>query len=135
MISLFKNSRKILGMNARNLQFIRPNNLRRAKRLADDKLLSKRVLKKADLPVPNLIAKVRSADELENFDWSTLPESFVLKPNRGFGGEGILIVYGKKKNIPNTWIKADGSIVTVEDIKNHLRNILDGSFSLAGVPA
>ena len=53
MIAFFKNSRKILGMNARNLQFIRPNNLRRAKRLADDKLLSKRALKKADLPVPN----------------------------------------------------------------------------------
>ena len=97
MIAFFKNSRKILGMNARNLQFIRPNNLRRAKRLADDKLLSKKVLKKADLPVPNLIAKIKSADELENFDWNILPESFVLKPNRGFGGEGILVVYGKKK--------------------------------------
>jgi len=121
-------------MNARNLQFIRPNNLRRAKRLADDKLLSKRVLKKADLPVPNLIAKMRSAEELENFDWSALPESFVLKPNRGFGGEGILVVYGKKKNAESTWIKADGSLVSVGDIKTHISNILDGSFSLSGVP-
>ena len=134
MIALFKNSRKILGMNARNLQFIRPNNLRRAKRLADDKLLSKRVLKKADLPVPDLIAKIRSADELENFDWSTLPESFVLKPNRGFGGEGILVVYGRKKNTDNTWIKADGSLITIDDIKTHISNILDGSYSLSGVP-
>jgi alpha-L-glutamate ligase-like protein len=134
MIAFFKNSRKILGMNARNLQFIRPNNLRRAKRLADDKLLSKRVLKKADLPVPNLIAKVRNADELENFDWSALPESFVLKPNRGFGGEGILVVYGRKKNTGDTWIKADGSLITIDDIKTHISNILDGSFSLSGVP-
>ena len=134
MIAFFKNSRKILGMNARNLQFIRPNNLRRAKRLADDKLLSKKFLKKADLPVPNLIAKIKSADELENFDWNILPESFVLKPNRGFGGEGILVVYGKKKNVENTWIKADGSLITVNDIKTHISNILDGSYSLSGVP-
>ncbi|MFH0930048.1 MAG: sugar-transfer associated ATP-grasp domain-containing protein, partial [Candidatus Moraniibacteriota bacterium] len=134
MISFFGNSRKILGMNARNLQFIRPNNLRRAKRLADDKLLSKRVLKKADLPVPNLIAKIRSAEELENFDWGALPDSWVLKPNRGFGGEGILVVYGKKKSTENTWIKADGSLITIDDIKTHISNILDGSYSLSGVP-
>lgn len=121
-------------MNARNLRFIRPNNLRRAKKLADDKLFSKRVLEKAELPVPKLLAKVQNFEELENFDWGSLPESFVLKPNRGFGGEGILVVYGKKKNLPNTWIKADGSLVTIEDIKTHIRNILDGSFSLAGVP-
>jgi alpha-L-glutamate ligase-like protein len=146
MIAFFKNSRKILGMNARNLQFIRPNNLRRAKRLADDKLLSKKFLHKADLPVPNLIAKIKSADELENFDWNILPESFVLKPNRGFGGEGILVVYGKKKpariasqsdadgNLENTWIKADGSLISVEDIQTHITNIIDGSYSRSGVP-
>jgi alpha-L-glutamate ligase-like protein len=134
MIAFFKNSQKILGMNARNLKFIRPNNLRRAKRLADDKLLSKKVLKHADLPVPDLLAKIRSADELENFDWNSLPDSWVLKPNRGFGGEGILVVYGRKKNTTDTWIKADGSLVSVGDIKTHISNILDGSFSLSGVP-
>jgi alpha-L-glutamate ligase-like protein len=134
MTAFFKNSRKILGMNARNLQFIRPNNLRRAKRLADDKLFSKSVLKKADLPVPTLIAKIKDIEDLENFDWKNLPESFVLKPNRGFGGEGIIVVYGKKKGFENTWIKADGSLVTTEDLKTHIRNIIDGSFSLSGVP-
>jgi alpha-L-glutamate ligase-like protein len=133
MISLLKNSRKILGMNARNLTFIRPNNLRRAKHLADDKLLSKKFLKKAELPVPGLVAKIGSIDELENFDWGSLPESFVLKPNRGFGGEGILVVYGKKKNLENTWIKADGSLITIDDLKTHITNIIDGSYSLSGV--
>ncbi|MFA5871781.1 MAG: sugar-transfer associated ATP-grasp domain-containing protein [Parcubacteria group bacterium] len=147
MLKFFSSSPKILGMNARNLKFIRPNNLHNAKRLADNKLLSKRVLRKADLPVPALIAKISNPEELDNFNWDALPTSFVLKPNRGFGGEGILVVYGKKKpardnspasdsggNIENTWIKADGSLVTVEDLRTHIRNILDGSFSLSGVP-
>ncbi len=133
MSLFFQNSRDILGMNARNLKFVRPHNLRKARRLADDKLLSKKILKKNELPVPELIAKAKHKEELDNFDWDKLPNSFVLKPNRGFGGEGILVVYGKKKNVENTWVKADGSAVSVEDIKNHVRNILDGSFSLAGV--
>ncbi len=134
MTSFFKNSRNILGMNARNLLYVRPHNLRRARRLADNKLLSKRILKKTELPIPHLLAKINSREELDNFDWGALPESFVLKPNRGFGGEGILVVYGKKKNLADTWIKADGSLITVEDIKTHVSNILDGSFSLSGVP-
>lgn len=134
MFESIKNAHKLLGMNARNLEYIRPYNRKKAKRLADDKILSKRVLKKAEIPVPKLIAKIKSVEELENFDWTSLPSSFALKPNRGFGGGGILIVYGKKKNRNDAWIKANGSIVTIEDIKDHIRNILDGSFSLSNLP-
>jgi alpha-L-glutamate ligase-like protein len=121
-------------MNARNLLYVRPYNLAGARRLADDKLYSKRSLKKAGMPVPNLIAKIKAVDELEDFDWNSLPNSFVLKPNRGFGGEGILVIYGRRKNMRNTWVKADGSLITEDDLKTHVRNIIDGSYSLAGVP-
>lgn len=134
LIETWKRSRDILGMNARNLDYIRPSNRKRAKRLADNKIASKRLLTKNNLPAPTLLAKIRSLEELDHFDWSTLPPSFALKPNRGFGGEGIVVVYGKKKNAEHTWIKADGSLVTVDDLKNHIRNILDGSFSLANIP-
>lgn len=133
MLQIIKNSRKILGMNSRNLEYIRPNNLKKAKQLADDKLHSKRLLKKENIPVPKLIAKISSYRELEQFKWDLLPASFALKPNRGFGGEGILVVYGKKKNENNVWIKADGSLITTEDLRSHIINILDGSYSLAGV--
>jgi len=134
MFRIVKNRNKLLGMNARNLRFIRPNNPKKAIRIADDKLLSKKILKKGGIPVPKLIAKIRNYEELDNFNWNKLPDSFALKPTRGFGGEGIIVVYGKKKNRPDTWIKADGSTISIEDFRNHIRNILDGSFSLAGVP-
>ena len=134
MLEIFKNSRKVLGMNSRNLEYVRPCNLKRAKRLADDKLLSKRVLKKNEIPVPGLIAKIRSREELDGFDWNSLPESFALKPNRGFGGEGIIVVYGRKKNQELAWVKADRSAITVDDLKNHIQNILDGSYSLSNTP-
>lgn len=121
-------------MNSRNLEYIRPFNRVTAKRLADDKLLTKRVLKKNGIAVPKLIAKIKNLDDLEKFDWQTLPNSFALKPNRGFGGEGIVVVYGRKKGRTDAWIKADGSLITIEDLKTHIRNILDGSFSLSNTP-
>ncbi|HOW60628.1 MAG TPA: sugar-transfer associated ATP-grasp domain-containing protein [Candidatus Moranbacteria bacterium] len=134
MFDYIKNAHKLLGMNARNLEYIRQYNRKNAKRLADDKIMSKRILKKAGIPVPELIAKIKSVEELDDFNWDQLPNSFVLKPSRGFGGGGILIVYGKKKNKSDIWIKADGSTITVEDIKSHVLNILDGSFSLSNLP-
>jgi alpha-L-glutamate ligase-like protein len=134
MLSILKNSGKILGMNSRNLNFIRPSNLKKAKHIADDKILSKRILKKGEVPVPGLIAKISTLEDLEKFDWGILPNSFVLKPCRGFGGEGIVVVYGKKKDRDDTWIKADGSIITIGDLKTHIMDILDGSFSLSNTP-
>lgn len=134
MLTFFKKRNTLLGMNARNLKYIRPYNLKKSKELADNKLLSKKVLQKNGLPVSSLLFKIRNREELENFDWEKLPESFALKPNRGFGGEGILVVYGKKKNTNDVWIKADRSHITVEDLKNHIQNILDGAFSLANTP-
>jgi alpha-L-glutamate ligase-like protein len=114
--------------------------------IADSKLLCKRILKKNNLGVSALIAKVKTLEELEQFDWNTLPDSFALKPNRGFGGEGIVVVYARKKGSADparnathsvaggAWVKADGSVITIDDLKTHIRNILDGSFSLANTP-
>lgn len=146
MWETFRNGKKLLGMNARNLDYIRPYNRKQAKKLADDKILSKRILRKGGIPVPKLLAKIKTVDELEDFDWSSLPNTFALKPNRGYGGGGILVVYGRKKPSRKelaalegeapmpVWIKADGSKVTVEDLKNHVLNIMDGAFSLANLP-
>lgn len=134
MFKAYRKSKTILGMNSRNLSFIRPNNLKKAKRLADNKLKSKTLLRRNGLPVPNLIAKIKNRQDLDDFDFSSLPNSFVLKPNMGLGGEGILVVYGRKKNCQNTWVKADKSLVNEEDLRNHIRNILEGSFSRTNIP-
>lgn len=134
MFELIRNSREVLGMNARNLDYVRPLNRRRSREFADNKLLAKRLLRKNGLPVPGLVARIRNHAELDSFDWESLPGSFALKPNRGFGGEGILIVYGRKRGRTDAWVKANGSTVTVDDLKAHIRNILDGSYSLTNTP-
>lgn len=134
MFETWKKSRTLLGMNARNLNYIRPFNPARGKRIADQKLLSKKILSAQYLPVSKLIAKIRSQQELEIFDWASLPDTFALKPNRGFGGEGIVVVFARKKGRSDAWVKADGSIVTIQDLQSHIENILDGTYSLSNTP-
>ncbi len=126
--------KKILGMNSRNLTYIRPHNLKKAKRLADDKIRSKRLLKKAGVPVPRLIAQISSRRTLDNFDWSILPPSFVIKPNKGLGGDGIIVVYGRKKGTEDVWIKGNGKTITKDDLITHIGHILDGEYSLSNTP-
>jgi len=86
-------------MNSRNLDFIRPYNKRLSKRIADNKIFTKKILRKNGIQTPKLIARIKNTDDLKNFNWESLPNSFALKPNRGLGGEGIIVVYGKKKMV------------------------------------
>lgn len=123
-------SKKVLGMNSRNLTYIRPNNLKPARILADNKIESKKILKKNGIPIPKLLAQIKSHEELDIFDWDSLPNSFVLKPNSGLGGSGILIVYARKKGVKNVWIKSNGKTISKKDLFNHIHNILDGAFSI-----
>lgn len=131
MLNLIKKSRGILGMNSRNLTYIRPNNSSRGIELANNKLRSKEVLFKAGIPVPQVYGIIKNRKELEEFKWESLPKSFVLKPNRGMGGEGIKVIYGQKKET-NGWISNEGKPVDEKDLKNHILNIFDGFYSLYG---
>lgn len=130
MLSLIRKSRGILGMNSRNFSYVRPNNSTKAIELANNKLRSKKVLFAAGIPVPKVYGIIRNRKELEDFNWEELPKSFVIKPNRGMGGEGIKIVYGKKKD--GRWISTDGQPIDEMDVKSHIINIFDGFYSLYG---
>ncbi len=132
MWKILKNSRDLLGMNARNLRFIRPSNPAKAINLADDKLATEEFLSKAELPVAELLAVIRNRKDLYSFDWESLPKSFVIKPNRGLGGGGIMVIYGRKKN--GSWVTSGQREVNKGDLSAQVANILDGNFSLANVP-
>ena len=76
MLTLIRKSSGLLGMNSRNLTYIRPSNLKNAIRLADNKLRSKELLFKAGIPVPKVYGVIKSRAELEKFNWADLPKSF-----------------------------------------------------------
>ena len=119
----------ILGLNRRNQEYVRPYNPPSAKRIADNKILTKRVLRKAGITTPEVYKLIRTKKQLQFLDWNSLPKSFVIKPNKGTGGNGIIVFYGKKKD-QNTWIRPSGQIMTQRDIALHIENILEGRFSM-----
>ncbi len=129
---ILNNRKKVLGLNERYLSFIRPYNKRRAIKIADDKVLTKRVLHRHDIPVPKKLGVIKSRYELEHFDFDALPPSFVIKPVHGLMGGGVEIFYNRDKE--GKWIKADGSRVSVTDIKAYATDLLDGRYSLFNEP-
>ncbi len=124
--------RHILGLNARSIEYLRYNDAR-PRRIADSKLLTKSTCKKAGLSTPRLYTVIRREEDLAKFDFTKITDSFVVKPNRGMGGKGIIVVEkrGRKKG---TWVTSEGQKITNDDICLHIGDILEGRFSMNDLP-
>jgi alpha-L-glutamate ligase-like protein len=137
-LEAFVFSQKILGMNARNLSYIKPYNYRKWVKLVDNKIKFKKSLQQNNIPTPKLIASIRSYEKLNNFDFNKLPKSFVLKPTSGFGGEGIVVIFGEHKKRTTDgerqWVKTKGVKISETMIHSHISNILDGTYSRTNSP-
>lgn len=120
----------LLGINARNLLYIRPYNKKKAIKLADDKIKTKQFLAAREIPVPKLYNIIKTPEDLAKFDFNSLPQTFVIKPNNGFGGEGIIPIVKKDGN---SWIGASGNKYTKADLEDHIHDVLDGRFSISNV--
>ncbi|MCJ7804710.1 alpha-L-glutamate ligase-like protein [Patescibacteria group bacterium] len=118
----------LLGLNARNRLFLSANK-KEGRHVADSKLLTKRFLRKNHLPTPAILAIFRTPRDIMNFSWETLPDNFVLKPSKGFGGQGVMIIK-KKAKWAGEWYLMDGSLITTRDLRFHALEILSGRFSL-----
>lgn len=124
-------SKSVLGMNARNFLYIRPFNKPSAKRIADDKLETKNVLLQHNIPTPDLLAAFTTRRSVRNFDWNLPENGFVIKPARGYGGNGIIAFKSWKNGIGTT---VSGQEYTIKELESHIFNILDGAFSLQYLP-
>ncbi len=125
----FRKYKEILGINRRNQVYIRPHNHAKAKRIADNKILTKRLLNKHNISTPELYKVVRTKKQLMYMDWASLPKSFVIKPNRGSTGSGILVIYGRAKD-KLEWIRSTGARLNQYDLEVHMLNILEGRYSM-----
>jgi len=133
---------EVLGMNARNLRYLRPYNSLRAVRLADNKLVTKKLLIRHGIPTPRLYGAIKDIRGFEKFNWNRMPRNFVIKPARGHGGGGIIILRSTLKRkefvkIPlreKKWEDSSGRIWKIKNLKWHILNIIEGQFSLANIP-
>lgn len=125
----FLNSRGVLGLNARNLLYIKPFNPKKAVAFADDKMKTKAFLSARGIPTAKLFARIETRRQLKEFDFGSLPDRCVLKPNYGFGGEGIMILRGRKNG---QFLEQGKRPVSHEELTGHIEDILDGKFSVNG---
>ncbi|MCP5002875.1 MAG: alpha-L-glutamate ligase-like protein [Planctomycetes bacterium] len=130
-VSPFKLSKcGILGMNMRNVDFVQAHNPRHLFPKVDNKLTTKRLAEKAGISVPELYGVVQFQHQIK-----LLPEilanydQFVVKPSKGSGGKGILVVSGRQRG---HFVKANGSLICQKDLNRHVSNIVSGLYSLGG---
>lgn len=130
ILSALQNRHKILGLNERNLEYVRKYNPRAARNIADTKTLTKKVLRKAGIPVTKTLAIVRTTEQLDNFTFENL-RSFVVKPVNGSSGSGIEVVFNKNKR--GEYVVGQNEHWSEARMKSHVRSIIEGKFSRGDV--
>jgi alpha-L-glutamate ligase-like protein len=125
-------SKGLMGIGQRNAEFVLRYNPRKFYPRVDDKLITKRLAIDAGLPVPELYAVVREEHEIEALHEKLRGrEQFVVKPAHGSGGDGILVINGRRGD---KYRRTNGQFMTREEFDHHLSNMLSGLFSLGGQP-
>lgn len=96
-----------------------------------DKASMKRAFHGTGVPTPETYALVESPDELEKADSIFASrDEFVIKPDSGYGGEGIIVVTGRTE---------DGNFETSKGVKSpdqllgHVRSIIEGQYDPMGL--
>ncbi len=122
----------VLSLNARNGECIMKLNHRSAYPLVDDKVLCKEVLEQVGMPVPGLIGEVRFSGQAGRFaERLGGREQFVIKPANGSGGDGILVIGGKRGD---RYLSTSGRLWEEDELAHHLTNVISGLYSLGGQP-
>jgi len=120
----------IVGINMRNARYLLPSNPRRLYGLVDDKLQTKRLAEDREIAVPETYGVIRNPSDINRIARILANHpSFVIKPCRGSGGKGVLVISGQEDGY---FLKPSGARLTLDDIKHYLSNILAGLFSLGG---
>jgi alpha-L-glutamate ligase-like protein len=122
----------VLGINRRNAEYTMKYNSRHRYPLVDDKLRTKKLALKAGIAVPELYGVIETEYEVRNLAHlvQSYPD-FVIKPSRGSGGRGILVISGRSKEM---FRKADGVLMNRDEVEYHLFNVISGLYSLGGQP-
>ena len=100
--------------------------------LVDDKYLTKQLAEKAGMAVPKLYGMIEIEHQIR-----ALPEllepltDFVVKPAQGSGGDGITVITGRNREM---YRKANGQLITQDELEHHISNTLSGVYSLGGQP-
>ncbi len=122
----------IMGMNRRNAACILDCNPRAKFPLVDDKLRMHRLCSEIGVPTPEVYLEVSSYGNLRHLT-ALLGEraDFVIKPNRGSAGRGVLVIAGRAGA---DYRRHNGEAMSVDALRQHVSDVLSGMYSLGGQP-
>ena len=129
-MKFFERANAILGMNARNLHYVGRYNNKQSKKFADDKIYTKNFLMARGIGVAKIYNVIKIHKELADINPKSLPATFVIKPNHGFGGEGIIVIKEHKGLI---FKDVTGVQYQWRDLYLHMVSILDGKYAISGL--
>lgn len=122
----------ILGMNERNGNYISIYNQRRYYPLVDDKLKTKQLALEAGIATPELYGVIETDHQVRDLDKILGDhQDFVIKPAEGSGGNGIMVIAGRRGV---QFFRASGVSVSRAEMAHFISNILSGMYSLGGLP-
>ncbi|OGV34535.1 MAG: alpha-L-glutamate ligase-like protein [Legionellales bacterium RIFCSPHIGHO2_12_FULL_35_11] len=134
MINLYKKllSQGVLSMNRRNGDYVLRYNDRKLYPLVDDKLKTKQLALKSSISVPDLYETIDTEHQVKRVEQLLKPYSdFVVKPARGSGGDGILVI---TNSLNDRYRQINGRFMTVKEMKYHLSSLLSGAYSIGNHP-
>lgn len=132
MFTLTKRLRErgVLGINRRNADYIMLHNPRAAYPIVDDKALTKELASIHRIPIPETYHILSCHGEVRTLHQKLAHlDQFVVKPTRGAGGSGIVLVTGRSGE---GFVKSSGKLIYMEDLRFHVEEILSGIYSLEG---
>lgn len=112
----------MIGMNRRN-RYITTHSTALAQRIVNDKYEFKRLCAMHGVPVPSTYAALRSLRDLHRLDEA--PDRFVIKPARGHGGAGIMLL----ERTSTGYRLPHGRPISEHELKHHIARIIDGEFA------
>jgi alpha-L-glutamate ligase-like protein len=117
-----------MGINRRNAEYIMRLNPRSRFPLVDDKVLTKGLAQEHEIATPPLFHIIRHHGEVASFPRIVEErEEFAVKPARGSGGGGIVLVFGRRDD---GFVKQNGDLISAQEMAYHLHSILSGIYSL-----
>lgn len=134
MINIFQKLRKngVLSMNKRNGDYVLRYNDRKLYPLVDDKLRTKQLALNSSIAVPDLYEIIDTEHQIKRID-QTLKnyDDFVIKPARGCGGDGILVV---TNSVIDRYRQINGRLMTSKELAYHVSCLLSGAYSIGNHP-
>jgi alpha-L-glutamate ligase-like protein len=122
----------ILGMNRRNAECILDLNPRHGYPDVDSKRKMRDVCRRIGVPTPAIHAVIGAHSALRHLPRIlNAKDDFVIKPNCGAGGRGILVVTGRQGN---KFVRHNGEVAEMNDVRQHVSSVVSGLYSLGGRP-